>query len=59
MPLYRYKCELKACGHEQYELRGIDKRDITPECHECGNATKRMMDVASVSFIGKGFASNE
>ena len=59
MPLYRYKCELKACGHEQYELRGVDKRDVTPECHECGSDTTRIMDVASVSYIGKGIASNE
>ena len=59
MPLYRYKCENKKCEREMYELRGIDKRDATPECHLCGQATKRMLDVASVSFIGKGFASNE
>lgn len=59
MPLYRYKCINKKCGHEMHDLRGMAHRDITPDCHLCGSQTKRMMDVASVSFIGKGFASNE
>lgn len=59
MPLYRYRCENEKCRHEMYDLRTIGTRDATPQCHRCQSETKRMLDIASVTFIGKGFASNE
>lgn len=57
MPLYRYKC--KKCNWEGVASRTIANRDDAPPCPECGVVAKRMLDVASVSFVGKGFASNE
>lgn len=57
MPLYRFECEV--CKHEWQEFKLIADRDSSLLCPECEGKAKRMLDVASVSFIGKGFYSNE
>ena len=57
MPLYRFKCQ--SCELQFQEFRGIVDRDSPITCTECNGDAKRMLDVASVSFIGKGFYSND
>jgi putative FmdB family regulatory protein len=57
LPLYRYKCEV--CKEEWQEFCNMANRDDPLSCLVCDGNGKRLLDVASVSFIGKGFYSND
>lgn len=57
MPLYRFKCE--DCKEEWQEFCNMADRDSPLSCLRCEGKAKRLLDIASVSFIGKGFYSND
>lgn len=54
MPLYKYRCS--ECENIFKVLRRNGKKDVVPECPDCGSSdVERMISRVGIRFKGSGF----
>lgn len=53
MPVYAYKCS--KCDSSVLEERSIHEPDVAPTCNLCGSPTRRIYQLAGVTFNGSGW----
>lgn len=59
MPLYTYQCTNEDCGLKVEKFVSVNCRNSnTYKCSECGNKSKRVMDLSSFQLKGDGWAKD-